>query len=108
MQNFILINRTFTEVTPESAENGDFSDSGFLAENEAVTFRELVELMRIHREPSNSGKISTNTWFSTYPEITDYSTCTETTESIHFCAENAENVAKYWALARKFADKNSK
>ena len=30
----ILINKTYSIVTPESAENGEDSDSGFLSKNE--------------------------------------------------------------------------
>lgn len=108
MNNYILINRTFCEVTPESAEQGDFSEHGFIEEGQEVSFSELVSLMREHNDPSNSptdGDI--NTWFSTYPFTSDYQTGTERTESIHFSKDNTDNAAKYWVLARKIAIKKT-
>lgn len=42
----ILVNITYSIVTPESAENHDAAESGMLSENESMTFRELVEWMR--------------------------------------------------------------
>lgn len=104
MNNYILINRTFCEVTPESAENGDFSDSGFIAEDEQVSFTELVNLMNECNEPSyspNEGDI--NTWYSTSFYTTDYSTGTDRQESIHYSRNNTPNCAKYWKLAVKIA-----
>ncbi len=41
MNNYIIISKTFSETTPESAEDGDFSDMGFITEHEEVTFSEL-------------------------------------------------------------------
>lgn len=100
----ILINRTYSEVTPESAECGDFSDTGMISQNESVTFRELVALLWEHPVSScwpASGDV--NTWFSTYPS-TDYRTCTERTESVHFSRENPPHMAKYWEKAARAAD----
>ena len=101
MNNFILINRTFCETTPESAEFGDFSDTGFIAQDEQVTFSELVQLMKEHNHPSMSPcDVNTNVWFSTEFYTNDYSTATEREESIHFSSNNTPNAAKYWKLAR--------
>jgi len=95
----IIISRTFDIVTPESAEAGESADSGFLAESESVTFRELVSLMRDHPNPSchpPSGE--TSEWLSTYPSQ-DYRDASETTESLHFARENPPRAAKYWRKA---------
>lgn len=104
MQNYIIISRTFAETTPESIEDGDYSETGFISEHEEVSFRELVKLMKQHHHPSkfpNDG--GTGVWYSTEFETEDYATGTERQESIHFDPENAENVAKYWKWAAKFA-----
>lgn len=103
MNNYILINRTFAETTPESVEIGDFSNTGFVIENEQVTFRELVKLMEEHYLPSSS-LINEHTWFSTEFYTTNYRTGAEREESIHFSRDNSSNVLKYWAKAWKIAN----
>jgi hypothetical protein len=95
----ILISRTYDIVTPESAESGDVSESGFLSENESVTFKELVSMMRDYCVPSNSRPSgSVNDWLSTYPSQ-DYLDCSETTESLHYSRQNSPRMAKYWRKA---------
>lgn len=104
MNNYILINRTFAEATPESSENGEFSNTGFISEGEQVTFRELVKLMKEHIHPSQSphdGNI--HVWFSTSSYTSDYSKGISREESIHFHHENTANAGKYWKLASKIA-----
>lgn len=105
MTNYIIISRTFSEVTPESAEHGDFSDKGFISEYEKVSFSELVDLMRNHTYTSQSPvkKLNTDTWLSCYPYTPDYKTGTERTESIHFHRDNTSNAAKYWNWAYQIA-----
>ena len=104
MNNFILISRTFAEVTPESAQDSDFSNQGFICEKETVSFSELVDLMREHNEPSQSpNNGNTSVWYSTGFYTSDYSTGTDREESIHFHKDNTPNAAKYWRLAAKFA-----
>ncbi len=105
MNNYILISRTFAECTPESAENSDFSDTGFISEVEQVTFKELVKLMKEHNQPSCSpNKFNDlHTWYSTGFNTSDYRTATEREESIHFHNDNTPNAAKYWFLAAKLA-----
>ncbi len=99
----ILISRTFEVVTPESAEYGDVSESGFLVESESVTFRELVSLMESHPIPSNSHPEGSQwEWLSSHPE-TDYRDASETTESIHFARENPPRRLKYWRKAMRAA-----
>lgn len=110
MNNYILISRTYSEITPESAENSDFSDNGFIDECEQVTFRELVDLMRTHYEASCSPDKFDNlhTWYSTGFYTSDYSTATEREECIHFHKDNTVNAAKYWFLAAKIASNKKK
>lgn len=99
----ILISRTFDIVTPESAEEGESADSGFLAESESVTFKELVSLMRAHPNPScYPPRGESFEWLSSHPE-TDYRDASETTESLHFARGNPPRAAKYWRKAMRAA-----
>lgn len=96
----ILLSKTFSEVTPESAENGETSDSGFVWENSPHTFRELIYLLREHATSSSTNKQKTvHDWFSTDWSIEDYSTVTERQESIHFSHTNTSRAEKYWIKA---------
>ena len=95
----ITVNRTYTTVTPESAIEGDFAECGFISENEPMTFRELVELMK-YGEPSCSHDRTERTWVS-YSNHQDYSTGEETEESVHFADEPRK--AKYWVKALELA-----
>lgn len=95
----ILISRTFDVVTPESAEEGESAESGFLVESESVTFRELVSLMKSHPNPScYPARGADYEWLSSYPE-TDYQDASERTESLHFDRENPPRLIKYWRKA---------
>lgn len=99
----ILVNKTFDIITPESAVIGDFEESGFEFQNEPFTFRELVELMSEHPQPSqwpNNG--GPRVWLSSYGEQ-DFRTGEEKTTSIHFSRENDSRMEKYWTKAMKFA-----
>lgn len=109
MNNFIIINRTFAEATPESSEYGDFSDSGFIEEHVEVTFSELVRLMRDHWIPSCSPNgYDTHVWYSTSWYTRNYMTGTEREECIHYSHHNTPNCEKYWKWARIIADKKNK
>jgi len=99
----IIISRTFDVITPESAEDGESAESGFLAESESVTFRELVSLMRAHPVAScypPSGEAFE--WLSSYPE-TDYRDASERTEALHYGHKNPSRNAKYWRKAMRAA-----
>jgi hypothetical protein len=99
----ILISRTFEVVTPESAEDGDVAESGFLVESESVTFRELVSLMESHPNPScYPPRGEAYEWLSSHPE-TNYRDASETTESLHYCRENPPRRLKYWRKAMRAA-----
>jgi hypothetical protein len=106
MNNYIIISRTYAETTPESAEIGDFSDTGFITEREQVTFKKLVELMKQHSYCSSSGTNYTPTItdsFGTQWYTANYRTGTDREERIHYHHENTPNCAKYWTLAAKLA-----
>ncbi len=100
----ILLNRCYSTVTPESAEHGDFEDTGFVYENTEFTFRELVRELReftsLSSSPS-SGSISD--WACTGFEASDYSTGEEREETLHFSRENPERLQKYWSKALRAA-----
>ncbi len=99
----IIISRTFDVVMPESAEDGESADSGFLAESESVTFRELVSLMESHPNPScYPSRGESYEWLSSHPE-TNYRDASETTESLHFSRENPPRRLKYWRKAMRAA-----
>ena len=100
----LLISRTYSEVTPESAEDGDFSDTGFVYEDTEFTFRELVRELRDCSELSAShpGDCA-NVWASTGFETVNYYTGTEREESVHFSRENDHRLVKYWHKAFKAA-----
>lgn len=100
----ILINKTFSRTTPESAEEGEFSETGFEWENAEVTFHELVELMESHYNPScypADGGIYE--WYSTNFEVIDYQEMIEEETSIHYSSDNPPRKAKYWKLAAQCA-----
>jgi len=100
----ILISRTYSEVTPESAEDGEESESGFICEDAAYEFRELVRLLREHRNPScYPATGSTREWYSTGYDVADYRTGTEREECVHFSRNNPPHNARYWKLAAKAA-----
>lgn len=106
MNNFVIISRTYAETTPESSEEGDFSDHGFLTEREEVTFRELVKLMKDHPYASQApNPLSIDVWYSTDFFTADYARGIEREHSIHFHGDNTPNAAKYWRYARLAADK---
>ena len=100
----ILVSKTYSETTPESVDDCELSDSGFVFENSEYTFRELVRLMRDYREPScYPANGSTHEWYSSGWNIYDYRTMTEREESIHFSHNNPPHNARYWKLAAKAA-----
>lgn len=104
MNNYILINRTYSQVTPESAECGEFFDTGFNAQNEQVSFSELVAMINKTRgefpypsqSPNNGG---TEVWYSSGFNVIDYGDGTEEEDCIHFSSDNTINAAKYWRWA---------
>lgn len=96
----LLINRCYSETTPESADDGDFSDAGFITENEEVTFRELVQLLKTHPDSSSMpARGDVGEWYGTGFSVSDYGTMTEREETIHYSRDNPPQLAKYWRKA---------
>lgn len=101
----ILISKTYQTFTPESLEDGEIADQGFVFEDEPYTFRELLRLIQM--EGFNSVSCSPATgepyeWLDTYTD-TDYTTGEETIYSLHFSHNNDNRAAKYWKAAFKAA-----
>lgn len=91
----ILVSRCYSETTPESAENGDTSDTGHVYESQPFTFSELVQEIRnggFSREGSTE-------WLSTGYSCTDYRTGTDREETLHFDRANPERLRKWFELA---------
>jgi len=85
MASAIRYSVTYDVVTEESAEHGDFAESGFVVEPTTATFRELVEDIQnrgvydvSHTMCESSGRISV-----THHSDSDYRTGAETTEYTH-------------------------
>ena len=80
---------TYSEITPESAKECDFSDTGFESEDVNYTLKELIALFeRKWFNEASCSELSYGCWFSTEFQIIDYSTATERSESIHIeCSE---------------------
>jgi hypothetical protein len=96
----ILVNRAYSEMAPESAEDGEFSDTGLIAENSEYGFRELVDAMREHSQCSTSHPTGDPAdWLSTGFYTADYGTGTEREETLHYSCDNPPRNAKYWRLA---------
>lgn len=96
----ILISKTFDVVTPESAEDGEAAESGFVYKHEPFTFGELLREIRnggFHRE----GKTR---WLTTYPEQ-DFRSGDYRTETLHFSHLNPPHLEKWFWLAVKWAAK---
>jgi len=75
---------TFETVTPESAEHGDFEESGFIDENATGTFREMADLLTC-TEPSSYPlpACGAGVWYSQTDADIDFHTGTEERRSYH-------------------------
>ena len=102
----ILISKTFETYTPESTENGEAEEQGFIFEDEPYTFRELLRLIQMEgfTQPSCSPATGNpHEWLTTESEP-DYSTGEESIYSLHFSHNNESRAAKYWRAAFKAAN----
>ena len=98
----LLINTTYEIITPESAEDGDVAENGFLSENEPVTFRELVERLTAGEPSCSPCDGDTRTWVTHYGSQNPADGSYEN-ESVHFANTNPARKAKYWARALALA-----
>lgn len=96
----ILINIFYSEITPDSAEQGDFSDTGIVLVNEPVTFSELFRLVRSSGFAKETNR---SDWLSTGYYVNDYKTLTERQETLHFSRDNDSRLKKWFDLAVKGA-----
>ena len=86
------ISCTYSEVTPESAEDGDTSDSGFEWHDVPYTYRELLEMIE-----SNGYSREGADWLTTGYQIEDYSTLTERELSLHINRSlSSKRAIKLW------------
>jgi hypothetical protein len=102
----ILISKTFETYTPESLEDGEAAEQGFIFQDEPYTFRELLRLIQMEgfTQPSCSPATGeTYEWLTTESEP-DYSTGEESIYSLHFSHNNDHRAAKYWKAAFKAAN----
>ena len=88
----------FADITPESAEHGDFEQTGILNECN-LTFRELVEELSGHRhwQPVEGGD-----WFTTGFYTIDYGTCRDREETLHVRRPSPRH-ERYYQVALKLA-----
>lgn len=99
----ILVSRTFTIITPESGEEGDFSDLGYVYEDVEFTFGELVRELKDGEEMSCWPATGSVYEWVTMPVDLDYCTGEERQESVHFSHKNLPRAAKYWRKALQAA-----
>jgi hypothetical protein len=81
VQPFAIVSKTFQTTTPESAEDGDFSESGFRYEDRPMSLAELVDELKECSHLSAS-HVGFGTWAIT-EEIINYRTGESTTEGVH-------------------------
>ena len=96
----ILINVDYTNWTPDDSDEGGTYDNGCLYQDEPISFRTLVELMRGY-DSASSYPADENCWLSAL--TTDFKTGIETIHNIHFSAKNKSRYKKYWVMALKVA-----
>jgi hypothetical protein len=81
----IKVSKTFNTITPESAEQGDFSESGFVYEDKTMTVKELLqEVKDLGSYEWSSSQPSHGDWITQADPDRDYKTGEETYESLHF------------------------
>jgi len=96
----ILIDVTYANWTPEDIEDGETNDNGYLFQDEPVSFKALVELMRGYDVPSNY-PANAKCWLSSF--TTDLKTGIETVHNLHLSSKNNRRYIKYWEKALKMA-----
>lgn len=100
----ILVSRCYSEVTPESAENGDTSNTGFVYQAEPKIFSELVR--EIERDGfSQEGGTG---WLCTGYSTQDYRTGTEREETLHCDRDQPERLHKWFWRAARLAEARQK
>jgi len=98
----LKVHITYEIINDESAEHGEAAESGFLAENETYTLRELISILKQGEASCSPASGATYEWITHYGEQ-DYRTGDYENRSIHFSRDNPSRKAKYWRLAMKAA-----
>jgi hypothetical protein len=103
---------TYSQTTPESAEQGDTSDTGFINDegvsmeldewdiaDELTLAAKTVKYLKSEGACyASSGQFHAGVWYSTENSIVDYSTCTEEERSFHLKGFTEEQEREVWAL----------
>ena len=92
---------TYQTTTPESVENGDYADTGFVNEETSATFREMIKLLQC-TEPSCCPLPAdgVRVFYTNSPCVNNYSTGEEESRSYHPKTDrDARYMAKAWRLA---------
>jgi hypothetical protein len=103
---------TFDVVTPESAEQGNFAETGFEVEDRALLWSceetaidaavELIADRLGHVEASSYPNVDASTWFTSADPDVDFTDGSERRESVHFTGfSDAEMTAVANALKAK-------
>jgi hypothetical protein len=83
---------TYHIVTEDSAEHGDFAETGFNWEDTDYSFKEIVDYVKRHYSVESIGR-----WISDYPEQ-NYHDGSYTTKHLHPTNNRAK---RYWNLICK-------
>ena len=92
------LSKTFEVVTPESAEQGEYEESGFDFEAQEYTFKELIDLMR----SEGFSQDGCTEWLTTCDPDRDYTTGSKTYYGLHFDRTNKPRQRKYWEKAIRY------
>jgi hypothetical protein len=96
----LLISRTFEVVTEESAQDGECAESGFVYENQAFTFRDLVSEI----ESGGFRREGATRWLTSEP-CQDFRSGDWQSEGLHLAPGNPPSAEKWFRLAEKFANR---
>lgn len=97
----ILVNKTYEVITEESAENGDFQETGFSFEDEKFSFLDLLcELKEWNFEGTDPINHGDQSWKDG----------SFTNEALHFSHSNLARSRKYWdkAIQKTLLDRKKK
>ena len=96
------VSKTYAEMTPESAEYGDYDDTGFVWEDVEYTFRELVEELGGHDHWQLADGAG---WFTSGFYTVCYRELREREECLHIDRPTPRH-ERYYQLALKLAGVN--
>jgi len=86
------VSMTYSNVTPESAELGDFSETGFVWQDQPYTSLELIDLIKGfgYYELSDHGGNSIDLYGESFTQ--DYTTGETCQECIHITAKSRRSI----------------